>query len=145
MKASAFTRREQATWLALASVLVPDGGPLPLCYRDIRLDTFVAEQLAPAPAHVLWFMRAVLWFLHYAAWFWAGGRIHSFVSMTPEQRYRVIAAWRMSPWALLRGALQTLSMPILLAYYQDPRVLHAIGVSVAQNQGVEHQHPLSSR
>lgn len=129
MKASDFTSRELATWSALAAVLAPEGGPLPLCHRDLRLESFIAGQLAPAPSHVLWFMRAVLWLLHYAAWLWAGGRIHSFVGMAPAQRHRVVAAWRMSRWSVLRGALQTLSMPILLAYYQDPRVLRAIGVS----------------
>src|SRR3569833_3573388 len=98
MKATAFTCREKATWLALAAVLVPENGPLSLCYRDIRLEAFIANQLAPAPSHVLWFMRAILWFLHYAAWFWAGGPLLHFVGMSCEQRGRVVAAWRKSRW-----------------------------------------------
>ncbi|WP_374591222.1 hypothetical protein [Aquabacterium sp.] len=131
-----FSDHESTVLRALAAVLLPVGGPIALSHADVDVLAFAQRFVADAPPHARWLMKGTLHLLERLGWLWCQPVPRRFTRLSAAQQARVIDGWRTSRLPTLRSALQVVSLLVLVPFYQDPRVLRALGVGPGQAPGV---------
>lgn len=120
------SQREVRTLGAAAECILPPGGPFPYGHADIDYVAWVNDFLATVPRQANVAIHAILWFLEYGAWIFAGapGR---FSRLALPRRERALDRLRHSRVYVLRGMFILLSSILLIPFYNDRRVMDAIG------------------
>ncbi len=120
---------ECATLRSLASVLLPAHGAIAFSHVDVDYIAFTQNFLADVPPQARWLMKGTLWILDWLGWLWCQPWPRRFSRLSSAKQERVIEGWRSSSIPTLRSVLQVVSLPLLMPFYQDPRVLKALGIS----------------
>jgi hypothetical protein len=135
------SKREERTLRAAAECILPQGGPFPLGYTDVDYQAFVDEFLHVAPAQVRLLVHAILFTLEYGGWVY-GARPGRFSNASLARRNAILDKARGSRIFAVRGFFILLSTILLMPFYNDPRVMDAVGyagyrpnVNKAQGEG----------
>jgi hypothetical protein len=120
------TRRETKTLLAVASVIIPDGGDIKYSYSDMPLIEFANLFLKDAPKHIQWLFRFNLWFIEYISWIFVL-RPLLFSHASVHKRTLILDKMRNSHFFPIRGIYQFTSLLILFPFYNDKRVCENVG------------------
>lgn len=119
--------RELRTLDAAAECILPMGGPFPLGHRDVDYRGFVAgEFLANVPREVAQLAHVILFFVEYCAWIFAR-RPGRFSRMPLAAREAALDRIRGSRLFFVRGFFILLSTMLLVPFYNDARVMDAVG------------------
>lgn len=120
------SQREIRTLGAAAECILPPGGPFLYGHADIDYVAWVNDFLAIVPRQVNWAIHVILWFLEYAGWLFVGVP-KRFSRLAVSRREQVFERMRRSNIYVVRGMLILLSSILLIPFYNDRRVMDAIG------------------
>jgi len=120
--------------VALSRCLIPDGGELPVSVNETLAHEFLAKYLRDQAAGARLGIKMLLLAFDLAPVLFIG-RFARFVNLTPQEQELYLQDWYASRIYYRRMAMVLLKTLMGMGFYNDPKVLDAIGFKQPCGQG----------
>lgn len=119
---------------ALSERMIPDGGELPISINETNAYAFLAKYLSGLDSGARFGIKALLLAFDLAPFLFIG-RFTRFVNLSPQEQELYMMDWYASRIYYRRMAMVLLKTLIGMGFYNDPKVLAAIGFKMKCKEG----------